>query len=414
MSLEISASPAQLNSGNKRLTKVPLIIIAVMFLLILFSIVYAAIVRKQNQTRQEPIVAEETKKQNAGNTKDTNSFLDALSQDVKPPVAAPVTTPDEKAQETTLKHAPLPHSSAPLGMPKQGEAMQDQTDQKEMQMKKDMRLKALIAASNIKTTQARQNENTQAQNTNKTTSQNLNDALSASLAAAATKTNEKMSEQEATEFLKRTANKGYLQQKKEKPISPYELKAGWIIPAVLITGINSDLPGSILAQISQNVYDTATGRYLLIPQGTKAVGEYKSNIVYGQERVLTAWTKLIFPNGDTLNLEGMNGTSQDGYSGFTDQVNNHYLRIFGSAFLMSSITAGIAMSDKSSSSSSEKETNADKAMSQAIEQMSTVASEMIRKNMNIAPTLEIRPGYKFNIFVTKDIILEPLSLEKGE
>lgn len=409
MSLEISSSPSQLNSGNKRLTKVPLIIIGIMILLILFSVVYAAIVRKQNQSRQEPVVAEESKKQAQGNAKDINNYIDALSQDVKPTApVVPIETPQNEIKETN--HAP--HTPPPLGTQKKGEAMQDQTDQKELQMKKDMRLKALIAASNIKT-QARQNENAQTQSA-KPTAQNLNDALTASIAAAASKTNEKMSEQEATEFLKRTANKGYLQQKKEKPISPYELKAGWIIPAVLITGINSDLPGSILAQISQNVYDTATGKYLLIPQGTKAVGEYKSNIVYGQERVLTAWTKLIFPNGDTLNLEGMNGTSQDGYSGFTDQVNNHYFRIFGSAFLMSSITAGIALSDKSSSSSSDKETNADKAMSQAIEQMSTVASEMIRKNMNIAPTLEIRPGYKFNIFVTKDIILEPLSLEKGE
>ncbi|WP_297879984.1 TrbI/VirB10 family protein [uncultured Campylobacter sp.] len=211
-------------------------------------------------------------------------------------------------------------------------------------------------------------------------------------------------------FLAKKKNEGYLEKLKQKQISPYEIKAGWTIPAILITGINSDLPGQILAQVSQNVYDTATGEYLLIPQGTKVVGAYSSNIIYGQSRILIAWNKLIFPNGDTLDIENMQGTSPDGYSGFTDQVDNHYFRIFGSAFLMSAITAGISLADHSNTNSN-KETNADKAIAAAIQQMGAVASEMIRKNMNISPTLEIRPGYKFNIFVTKDIVLEPLSLE---
>ena len=104
----------------------------------------------------------------------------------------------------------------------------------------------------------------------------------------------------------------------------------------------------------------------------------------------------------------MQGTSTDGYSGFKDKVNNHYFRIFGSALLLSSITAGISLADKSDGH--QTETASDKAMSTAINQIGQVASEMIRKNMNIAPTLEIRPGYKFNIFVTKDIILEPLEI----
>ncbi|OCR86159.1 conjugal transfer protein TrbI, partial [Campylobacter fetus subsp. testudinum] len=186
--------------------------------------------------------------------------------------------------------------------------------------------------------------------------------------------------------------------------------AGWNIPAVLVTGVNSELPGQILAQITQNVYDTTTGRYLLIPQGTKAVGNYSSNVVYGQSRLLVAWNKLIFPDGDTLNIQNMQGASMDGYTGFEDQVDNHYFRIFGSAFLLSSITAGIALSDNSQGN--QTETARDKAIGQAIQQMGQVASEMIRKNMNISPTLIIRPGYKFNIFVTKDIILEPLELNK--
>lgn len=406
MSLEISSSPTQLNTNNKRLSKIPLGILAVIVILILFSIVYAAIARKQSLSRQDNIVAEENKKQAQGNgNKDLNSYIDSLAQ-VTPPKSEP--TPTQKVEPV---QPPLNTMNDKRPMPPtlpNSQTNTPQIDQKELQLKQDMRLKALTSGSKLGGLKY-DDRNQQNQTNNKTSDMNSTTALVASLAASA----EKLSESAATELLKRTANKGYLQQQKQKQISPYELKAGWILPATLITGVNSDLPGSILAQISQNIYDSATGRYLLIPQGTKVVGEYKSNVLYGQERVLTAWTKLIYPNGDTLNLEGMNGTSQDGYSGFTDEVDNHYLRIFGSAFLMSSITAGIALNDKSSTSG-EKETTADKAMAQAIDQMSTVATEMIRKNMNIAPTLKIRPGYKFNIFVTKDIILEPLNIERGE
>lgn len=405
MSLEISSSPTQLNTNNKRLSKVPLVLIAIVTIMILFSIVYAAIARKQSLSKQDTVV-EENKKQTTTTNKDIKSYIDTLAQAKR---SEPTETPKE---ETTTPQTPIspinntkptPQTQLPLGNAPATHV--SEADQKELQMKKDMRLKALTSASKIGTIKDERVQQTQT--TNKPTNANVNDIVTASLASSS----EKMNEREATEFLKRTANKGYLQQQKQKPISKYEIKAGWIIPATLIGGINSDLPGSTMAQVSQNVYDTATGLYLLIPQGTKLVGEYKSNVLYGQQRVLSAWTKLIFPNGDTLSLEGMNGTSPDGYSGFTDEVDNHYFRIFGSAFLMSSITAGIALSDNSSG---EKETNADKAMAQALEQMSTVGSEMIKKNMNISPTLKIRPGYKFDIFVTKDIILEPLRLERGE
>lgn len=405
MSLEISSSPTQLSNNNKRLSKVPLVIIAVIVILILFSIVYAAIARKQSLSRQDSIVAEENKKQSQGNTnKDLNNYIDSLAQ-AQPPMNVPSSTPKEESPLQTPINTMHDKRAVPPVVPMAGGG--SEIDQKELQLKKDMRLKALISNSKIGSLKDERSQ-TQNQQINKSSdTANISDVVKAALATST----EKMTDSEAIELLKRTANKGYLQQQKQKQISPYEIKAGWIIPATLITGINSDLPGSTLAQVSQNVYDSATGRYLLIPQGTKLVGEYKSNVLYGQERVLSAWTKLIFPNGDTLLLEGMNGTSQDGYSGFTDEVDNHYFRIFGSAFLMSSITAGVALNDNSSG---EKETSADKAMSQAIEQMSTVSSEMIRKNMNISPTLKIRPGYKFNIFVTKDIILEPLNIKRGK
>lgn len=388
--LEITSSPTKLSSGNKRLTKVPIAIVIGIVLIVLFAIFYAALARKQSISNQNTENIEKKQEQST-NDQNLTSYIDSLSKNKD--INEQVKEEDKVENEVNITSNPLQLQHNPTNQNfnyDNSNVSNNRDNEKELQLKRDMRLKALTSSSKIEINQ--KNNSKQSSNTNQSVL-NENDEVDPATA----------------EFVKKALSKGYLQQEKQKPISKFEIKAGWMIPAILITGLNSDLPGEVLAQVTQNIYDTATGKYLLIPQGTKLVGNYSSNIIYGQERVLTAWTKLVFPNGDTLNLEGMGGISQDGYSGFSDQVNNHYFRIFGSAFLLSSITAGIALTDNSSG---EKETNSDKAMSQAINQMSTVASEMIRKNMNIAPTLEIRPGYKFNIFVTKDIILEPLKVEK--
>ena len=211
------------------------------------------------------------------------------------------------------------------------------------------------------------------------------------------------------QFLKsQKASHNYLAARKTKPISPYELKTGTLIPSVLITEINSELPGPIKAQVSENVFDTATGDHLLIPQGSTLIGAYSSNVQYGQNRVLIAFNRIIFPDGQTLNLDGMNGINQQGAAGFNDQVNNHYFKIFGSALFMGAITGGIAMADNTQANQF-IETNRQKMLGALISELGQVARQMIQKNMNIAPTLEIRAGYRFNIFATKDIILEPLA-----
>ena len=132
-------------------------------------------------------------------------------------------------------------------------------------------------------------------------------------------------------FLKKTdSDDDYLENSKKNPRSPYEVKAGSYIPAALITGINSDLPGSVNAQVTENVYDTVTGNYLLIPQGAKLVGEYNSSLSFGQQRVQVVWNRIIFPDGKSLDIEKMQGTDISGYTGFYDKVNNHYLRIYAS------------------------------------------------------------------------------------
>jgi len=195
-----------------------------------------------------------------------------------------------------------------------------------------------------------------------------------------------------------------LDSQPEAPRSPYELRAGFVVPATLISGINSDLPGQIMAQVAQNVYDTPTGKHLLIPQGSRLVGSYSSDVAYGQQRVLVAWQRIVFPDGKAMDIGMMPGADGAGYSGFNDQVNNHYLRVFGSAFLMSGVVASVSLSQDKNSSSTGNQQRASDALSEALGQvLGNTIAQIISKNLNIAPTLEIRPGYRFNVIVTKDM-----------
>jgi type IV secretory pathway VirB10-like protein len=125
-----------------------------------------------------------------------------------------------------------------------------------------------------------------------------------------------------------TGSDDYLAFRIQTPQSPYEVQAGTVIPATMIGGIDSDLPGEIIGQVRENVYDTATGKYLLIPQGSRLVGVYSSAVTYGQTRVLVAWNRIIYPNGDSIDLGQMPGSDVGGYAGFNDEVNNHYLMDF--------------------------------------------------------------------------------------
>lgn len=194
---------------------------------------------------------------------------------------------------------------------------------------------------------------------------------------------------------------GYLPNQVVPQQSPYELKRGSTIPATLISGINSDLPGRITAQVRQNVYDSATGHRLLIPQGTKLFGRYDSQVSYGQSRVLVVWTDIIFPNGSTLQIGGMAGVDSEGYGGFHDKVNNHFWRVWGSALLVAAI--GTAVDVTVPSSNVEDDANS-AARRNFAETFGRVAERTIDKNMNVQPTLEIRPGYNFNVLVDQDIV----------
>lgn len=199
---------------------------------------------------------------------------------------------------------------------------------------------------------------------------------------------------------------GYVSGQVIEPMSAYELKRGSVIPATLVTGINSDLPGRITARVRQNVYDSASGHYLLIPQGASLVGRYDSNVSFGQSRVLVIWTDLVFPDGSTLQLGGLPGMDVEGYSGFTDQVDNRLLETFGSAVLVALIGTGIDSAfPPSSSSPVQNETGLeDAARRNFADTFGSVAGQTISQNLDVQPALQIRPGYQFNVFVEQDII----------
>ncbi|WP_207896436.1 TrbI/VirB10 family protein [Nitrosomonas sp. Nm84] len=197
-----------------------------------------------------------------------------------------------------------------------------------------------------------------------------------------------------------------LDSKPAAPETPYSLLAGFVIPAVLISGINSELPGQIMAQVSQDIYDTPVGKHRLVPQGARLVGEYSSDVAYGQSRVLVAWQRIIFPDGKTMDIGAMPGADGIGQAGFKDQVNNHYLRIFGSALLMSAVIAGATYSQRDAGGGGVfGRQNAGSILSQSLgQQLGQATTRLMMKNLNIAPTLEIRPGFRFNVIVTKDMV----------
>ncbi|TJX52953.1 MAG: TrbI/VirB10 family protein, partial [Mesorhizobium sp.] len=186
------------------------------------------------------------------------------------------------------------------------------------------------------------------------------------------------------------------------PASPYVLQAGAVIPAALITGIRSDLPGQITAQVTENIYDSPTGRALLIPQGTRVIGEYDNGVGFGQRRVLLVWSRLIFPNGRSIVLERQPGANAQGYAGLEDGVDYHWAELFKAAALSTILSVG------AEAGSSGQESDILHALrSGASDSVSQVGQEIVQRQLQIAPTLNIRPGFPVRVLVTRDLVLEP-------
>ena len=189
------------------------------------------------------------------------------------------------------------------------------------------------------------------------------------------------------------------------PVSSYVVQAGNIIPASLITGIRSDLPGQITAQVTENVYDSPTGRFLLIPQGTRLIGIYDSQVAFGQSRVLLVWTRLIMPNGRSIVLERQPGADAAGYSGLEDDVDNHWGVLFKAALLSTLLGVGSELgSTTGTGSNSDVITALRRGSSDSLNQ---TGQKVVQQNLNIQPTLTVRPGFPVRVVVNRDLVLEP-------
>lgn len=191
-----------------------------------------------------------------------------------------------------------------------------------------------------------------------------------------------------------------------RPASPYVVQAGTVIPGALITGIRSDLPGQVTAQVTENVFDTPTGRFLLVPQGARLIGIYDSQVTFGQSRVLLVWTRLIMPNGRSIVLERQPGVDAAGYAGLEDQVDNHWGELFKAAALSTFLAVGTELGAGSDTNSN------DSAIIQALrhgasDSLNQTGQQVVRRSLNIQPTLTIRPGFPVRVIVNRDLRLEP-------
>lgn len=189
-----------------------------------------------------------------------------------------------------------------------------------------------------------------------------------------------------------------------RPVSPYVLQAGTVIPAALITGLQSDLPGQITAQVTENVYDTPTGGALLIPQGARLVGVYDSQVSYGQSRLLLVWTRLILPNGYSIVLERQPGADATGQAGLEDGVDHHWGSLFKAALLSTILAVGTELG------SDQNDSDIVRALRRGTgDTLNQAGQQVVRRNLNIQPTLTIRPGYPVRVIVTRDLVMRPYS-----
>lgn len=189
------------------------------------------------------------------------------------------------------------------------------------------------------------------------------------------------------------------------PASPYQIMAGTVVAGALVTGIKSDLPGDVIATVTEPVYDTATGKFLLIPQGSRILGKYNSQVSYGQSRVQVVWNRIILPDTSSLTLDNLAGTDPAGYAGLEDGVDWHWDRIFAGAALTTLLGIGAELAAPENRKDGNRVIIAGRDSAQ--DSINQVGQEMTRRNLNIQPTLTERPGLPVRIIVNRDLVLRP-------
>jgi type IV secretion system protein TrbI len=186
------------------------------------------------------------------------------------------------------------------------------------------------------------------------------------------------------------------------PPSTYAVMAGSIIPASLITGLNSDLPGATIAQVTENVFDTVTGEHLLVPQGTRLVGKYDSVVAFGQKRALVVWSRLILPNGNSIVIENLPATDIAGYAGLEDEVDFHTWQLLKGVALASLIGVGTQLSIGNN------QNDLVTALRQSVQQSTNQAGQrIVERELDVQPTITVRPGWPLRVIVSKDLVLKP-------
>jgi type IV secretory pathway VirB10-like protein len=198
----------------------------------------------------------------------------------------------------------------------------------------------------------------------------------------------------------------YLPRARTAALGKFEVKSGWLIPAVLEQELNSDLPGMIRALVRENVYDSVTGQYLLIPAGSTLIGMYNSHVNYGQDALQAVWNRIIFPDGSSLQLGAFEGDDSQGATGYRDQVDSHWARLFSGALLTSLFAMGVELSQGQNSSVLQNQSVSQQAGAAVGQQVGQLGVEVTRRNLNIQPTIKVRPGYRFFVRVEKDILFK--------
>lgn len=396
--LSPDASPTSLkSSGVKKVNNMPLIIVVSILGSFILLIAMVAMKKASAQKAQTPSHSSKAQKIDA-----KKLAMDLIRSSKPAPIIkmSPANTLDTKQEEQRIVYAPSLRSEAL--MPTVNNSEIDRINQEKTQLFEEA-VKAKITVSVDKELIKSNGQDFKAINQGIRTGElSFKEQLKQLQAVP--------SNQSQTASIiggKENEQRWRLNSSLQNPSTPFELRAGAVIPGVLISGLRSELNGQIIGQVSQDVFDTATGKFLIIPQGTKLIGIYSDKVNFGRDSVLVAWQRLVFPDGKALDIGAMPGADSAGYAGFRDEVDHHYARIYGSAVLMSGIVAAISYSqnrNQGAQAAFSPPSTAD-VLSQALgQQIGETTTQLIAKNINTAPTINIHPGYEFNVTVTKDLV----------